>query len=137
MLPNLPIARTYLVAESSAGGTVVCAHCDAEVLIPRNILSRIPGAPRPARSLFDKALVPQHGGTSGYATASLVCALIGLFCGGLLLGIPAVVFGEIAKKEIARNPNVGGEKMAAAGRIIGVIDITFGTAMFIYWMSVV
>ena len=126
-----------LVGRSSAGGTVVCPHCDAQVPIPRDILSEIPTAARPARSLFDTARVPHHGGTSGYATASLVCALIGLFCGGLLLGIPAVVFGEIAKKEIARNPNVGGEKMAAAGRIIGIIDIVFGTAMFIYWMSLV
>ena len=93
-------------------------------------------AARPSRSLFDtSAAPPRHGSTSGYATASLVCGLSGAFCGGLPLGILAIVFGEIAKNEIARYPNVGGEKMALAGRVLGVLDIIFGVVLLIVWAA--
>jgi hypothetical protein len=95
-----------------------------------------PAAARPSRSVFDpSATLPRHGSTCGYATASFVCGLSGAFCGGLPLGILAVVFGEIAKNEIARRPNLGGEKMALAGRVLGVVDIIFGVFLLIYWAT--
>lgn len=65
----------------------------------------------------------QQEKTSGLAIASLVLGILGL-CGGLILGIPAVICGHLAKNKI----KVSGEKgagMALAGLILGYCSIAF------------
>ena len=97
------------VAASSSGGMVVCANCNTQVSIPCDISSRISSAAPPSRSSSETITVSQYEKTNDYAMSSFICALLGCFCGGVPLGIPAVVFAGIAKKEIARNPNIGGK----------------------------
>jgi hypothetical protein len=59
--------------------------------------------------------------TNGYAIASLVLSLLGL-CG--IGSILAIVFGNMAKKEIAISGE-GGAGLAKAGIIIGWIGAVF------------
>ena len=69
--------------------------------------------------------------TSGLAIASMVCGILGLFfcfCGGTLLGIPAVICGHMALKQTrsespGMRPRMGGRGMAIAGLIMGYIGI--------------
>ena len=64
----------------------------------------------------------QHvGKVSLWAIASLVCGVVGLITG--VVAIPAVVFGHIAKREIARNSALSGSGMATAGLVLGYIGI--------------
>jgi hypothetical protein len=69
--------------------------------------------------------------TSGLAIASMVCGILSLFfcfCGGMLLGIPAVICGHMALKQTGSErpgmtPRMGGRGMAIAGLIMGYIGI--------------
>lgn len=60
--------------------------------------------------------------TNKKAIWSLVLGILGLVCCGLLAGIPAIVLGNIAKKEIAASGGAQtGGGMAQAGFIIGIV----------------
>ena len=70
--------------------------------------------------------------TSGLAVASLTLASIGLvmcICSGFLafLGafpaIPAIICGHLARRELARDPILGGGGLALAGLIMGYICV--------------
>lgn len=69
--------------------------------------------------------------TSGLAIASIVCGILSLFfcfCGGMLLGIPAVICGHMALKQTGSEspgmpPRMGGRGMAIAGLVMGYIGI--------------
>ena len=61
--------------------------------------------------------------TSGMAIASFVLGISTLFtC--FLSGIPAIIFGHIARADIRRSPDrVGGDGMALAGLILGYLSL--------------
>ncbi|WP_327088512.1 DUF4190 domain-containing protein [Nonomuraea sp. NBC_01738] len=62
---------------------------------------------------------------SGMATASLVLALVGLFGGWCLFGLPcvlAVIFGHVAMKETREGQRTG-RGQAVAGLLIGYITV--------------
>lgn len=60
------------------------------------------------------------------AIISLVLGIVGLLCCGLLAGIPAVILGQIAKKEIAESHGTQtGGGLATAGFILGIIAIVW------------
>jgi len=62
--------------------------------------------------------------TSSSAIWALVCGIAGFFLCGLILGIAAINLGNKAKKEIqASNGQIGGNGMATAGIVLGVIDL--------------
>jgi Domain of unknown function (DUF4190) len=61
--------------------------------------------------------------TSGYAVASLVCAILAFLVLPIVLSILAIVFSQSAEKEIRRDPAVGGEGLARAGFVLGVIGL--------------
>lgn len=65
----------------------------------------------------------QQEKTSGLAIASLVLGILGL-CGGLILGIPAVICGHLAKNKIKATGEKGAG-MALAGLIMGYCSIAF------------
>ncbi|MEM1423341.1 MAG: DUF4190 domain-containing protein [Planctomycetota bacterium] len=73
--------------------------------------------------------------TSGMAIASMVCGIVGIpglcFYGfGIVLGVLAVVFGEIANRQIKRGEVSAASKgFATAGRICGWISIAVGLAV--------
>lgn len=78
---------------------------------------------------------------SGKAIASMVLgivALVSLFCAWLLfqvpaliLGILAIVFGHLAKQEIAENPELEGEGQAKAGFVMGIVATALAGIGFI------
>jgi hypothetical protein len=66
------------------------------------------------------------------AVASLVSGIVGLplsLCCTIFAGVPAIVLGFIARREI-RNAEgaVGGEGLALAGLILGFVAVALGVA---------
>jgi hypothetical protein len=70
------------------------------------------------------------GGTNKKAIWSLVLGIVGLVCCGFIAGIPAVILGNIAKKEIATSGE-GGRGMATAGLVLGIIACVWGVIYLI------
>lgn len=76
------------------------------------------------------------GGYGGYGAApqgsnkkavwSLVLGIIGILCCGFLTGIPAVILGKMAQKEIDATGGGQGRGMATAGFVLGIIAIALG-----------
>lgn len=85
------------------------------------------GYPPPAPSPY--GAYPQPVGTNGLAIASLVCSLVGLFCGiGPIVGL---VLGIIALNQIKKTGQ-DGRGMALAGVIISGISIALIVIWFIF-----
>ena len=62
--------------------------------------------------------------TSGKATASMWCGIVGIFIFGLILGPIAICLGVSAKKEIAANPEtLEGTCQANAGISCGAVSL--------------
>jgi hypothetical protein len=57
------------------------------------------------------------------ATKALVLGLVGLVFCGVILGPLAISSANQAKAAMASDPSLGGEGMATAGKVLGVIDI--------------
>jgi len=54
----------------------------------------------------------------------MILGILGLLCFGLFAGVPALILGNIAKKEIASSGGAQtGSGMAQAGVILGIIAI--------------
>ena len=70
---------------------------------------------------------PEYGAptrTEGMAIGALVCAIVGLFVCGIVLGIVALVLANTAQKRIdASGGQLQGDGLVTAARIIGVISI--------------
>jgi len=76
-------------------------------------------------------------GTNGKAIASLVLGICSIvLCLGFLAGIPAVILGRMAKREIAEG-NGTGEGLATGGLITGIIGIVLGVLWLLYIILVV
>jgi hypothetical protein len=72
------------------------------------------------------------------AAASLalgVLSVVGAMCGvGLSLGLPAIILGALAHREIRRSGGVaGGGGLATAGIFLG----SMGSALFVVWLGIV
>lgn len=68
--------------------------------------------------------------TNGLAIASMICGILSLvffcFCGGLFLGIPAVICGHLSLNQLnAPGNSQQGRGMAIAGLICGYLGIAF------------
>lgn len=57
------------------------------------------------------------------ANDALTCAIVGIFCFGIILEPIALVRASKAKKKIAMNPRLLGSGKATAAQIIGVIAL--------------
>jgi hypothetical protein len=70
--------------------------------------------------------VPQ---TCGKATASMVLGIVGVVACGFVAGIPAIILGKQARREIdASNGWLTGRGMATAGIVMGWVEV--GLAIF-------
>lgn len=75
---------------------------------------------------------------SGLATASLICgisslALMGMCFGGILTGIPAVICGHMATRQIKNAyPPMTGYGLAVAGLILGYFCILITLAVILF-----
>lgn len=71
---------------------------------------------------FPPSGYPAAAASSGRATASLVLGIVSLLCFGFLAGIPAVVLGVLAHREIKESGGrVSGGGLATAGIVTGAI----------------
>lgn len=83
-----------------------------------------------------RADVPQAGNavasTPGVAVASLVLGLLGLFCFVPIFGIPAIICGHVARKQINRSSGrLTGGGLALAGLILGYVGIVVSILMLV------
>ncbi len=74
--------------------------------------------------------------TNGLAIASMICGILSLvffcFCGGLFLGIPAVICGHLSLNQLnAPENSQQGRGMAVAGLICGYLGIAFFIIMML------
>jgi putative exporter of polyketide antibiotics len=85
---------------------------------------------------------PQYGApapgavpaTNKKAIWSLVLGIVGLICCGFLAGIPAIILGNSAKKEIAASGQ-SGSGMATAGLVLGIIAVVWSVINVILALS--
>lgn len=83
------------------------------------------------------ALVIVPSATSGKAMASLILALLGITCLWLLGGIPAIIFGILARRDIRKSGGrISGDGLATAGIILGAISCVFSMAPLLAAISV-
>ena len=73
--------------------------------------------------------------TSGKATAALVLGIVGLFLAPIISSTLAIVFGSLAKGDIARDPGLEGDGRALAGIILGIVGLIAGIVVAAYWLS--
>jgi len=87
---------------------------------------------------------PPGAGAGGYAQPqtnkkalwSMILGILGLLCCGLFTGIPALILGNIAKKEIAGSGGAqSGGGMAQAGFILGIIAIVLSILGVVLWAA--
>ena len=74
--------------------------------------------------------------TNGLSIASMICGILSLilfcFCGGVWLGIPAVICGHLSLNQLnAPGNQQGGRGMAIAGLICGYLGIGFFVLMLL------
>jgi hypothetical protein len=104
-------------AAPMAPGTMSCPRCGLVVTI---------GTPLcPACRAITSPDGIYHGPKTNApgATTSLVLGLIGLVVCGVILGPLAISSANRAKAAMAIDPSLGGEGMAATGKVLGIIDI--------------
>ena len=73
---------------------------------------------------------PMPTGTNKKAIWSLVLGILGLVCCGIFTGIPAIILGNMAKKEISASGQQG-SGMATAGLVLGIIACVWGVISLI------
>lgn len=73
--------------------------------------------------------------TNSFAVTSLVLGILSLLCTLLLTGIPAIIFGHLARKQFRTNPGkYSGQGMATAGLILGYIGSVIGLVVAIFYV---
>ncbi len=77
----------------------------------------------PAPGYYPGPMAPT---TNGYATASLVCSLVGIFV-PILASVLAIFFGVVALNQIgSSNGRYEGRGLAIAGIVIGAVGVVLG-----------
>jgi len=99
---------------TTLGGKIYCEPCAGEAFTARPQLTKVqaPGA-----------------------VASLVCAIVGYFFLGIVLGPIAIALATGARKRIQENPELGGNGLAIAGLVIGIVD-TVLWGLFVLWIII-
>ncbi len=76
--------------------------------------------------------------TSQKAVWSMILGILSLVCLGLLAGIPAIILGNSAKREIASSRGAEtGSGMAQAGVVMGIISVAFSVLAILFFLLVV
>ena len=109
-----------------------CANCGRD-LSPSAIACPNCGHPGPAAGTAAVAPAPGKR-TEGFAIASLVCGIVGFFAVPIVGSVLAIVFGSVARKRIADDPDLGGTEMARAGIIIGWIGVVLGLLAIVFFI---
>lgn len=85
-------------------------------------------------------LVPA-GQTSGYAIASLVLGVLsivpGMYLGGLVMGILAIVFSRMAMARIkATQGSINGQGLATAGLVTGIVGLSLSVMVILMFGAI-
>jgi hypothetical protein len=76
--------------------------------------------------------IPGEIPTDGKATASMVLGILSVVCVGIIAGIPAIILGHMARKNIRSSMGrLKGDGMALAGITMGYISVAFSCVMLI------
>ncbi len=76
--------------------------------------------------------------TSTLAIASLISGILGWTLAPFLGSLVAIVTGHMARKEIRRDPSLGGDSMAVIGLVLGwvaVLGVLLGLAVLILFFG--
>jgi multidrug efflux pump subunit AcrB len=76
--------------------------------------------------------------TSTLAIASLISGILGWTLAPFLGSLVAIVTGHMARKEIRRDPSLGGDSMAVIGLVLGwvaVLAVLLGIAVLILFFG--
>jgi hypothetical protein len=76
----------------------------------------------------------QQQQTPGNAVASLVLGIVGLVVCPIICSVLAIVFGQQAKGQIERDPNLGGAGLAQAGYIMGIVGLVLYGLLILFWI---
>jgi len=69
--------------------------------------------------------------TNALAIVGFVLSIVGLCCLGIILGPIAIILGAVAKNQIkASNGTQGGDGLALAAIIIGIVNVVIYIALF-------
>lgn len=79
---------------------------------------------------------PQPREQAPGAVASLVCAIIGYFFLGIVLGPIAIALAKGARRRIQENPELEGKGLAIAGLVIGIVDTVLWGLVVLYWIII-
>jgi hypothetical protein len=85
--------------------------------------------------------VQPPGQTSGYAIASLVLGVLsivpGVYVGGLVMGILAIVFSRMAVTRIKVQPgSLNGEGLATAGLVTGIVGLSLSVFVILVFGAI-
>ena len=95
------------------------------------------GYPSPAYGMGQDPYAPPAK-TSGKATTSLVLGVVSMVCFGFLTGIPAIIVGIRARKEIRLSQGrTSGDGLALGGIITGIIGSLIGLALLALAISLI
>lgn len=96
-----------------------------------------PAPPAPPVSAWPGAPPSPYGAkrTSGNATASLVLGIVGLVMCPVICSIAAIALGRSAKREIAADPQLGGESQATWGIALGWVGVAFGLLVLLLFLA--
>lgn len=107
-----------------------CENCGRE-LSDQAVVCSDCGHPRPGARGAAFGAIADQGRTEGTAVTALVLGILGIpFC-WLLLGIPAIIVGNVAKRKIKADPSLKGEGMARAGVILGWVSVALGALVIL------
>lgn len=101
----------------AAQGLMPCRNCKAAIAIGTQICPMCRAITSPD-GIYHGPKTNAPG-----ATQSLVMAIIGLFICGVILGPLAISKANEAKAAMKLDPTLGGEGLATAGKVIGIIAI--------------
>ena len=75
--------------------------------------------------------------TDGLAVAALVAGIAGFFICPLVAGILAIIFGYMARRNIAESGGaLGGDSFATAGIILGFIQLAVTLIIVVIWIII-
>jgi len=81
------------------------------------------------------------GQTSGFAIASLVLGILsilpGVYVGGLVMGILAIVFSRMAMARIKAQPSrINGQGLATAGLVTGIVGLSLSVLIILMFGAI-
>ena len=101
-----------------ADNTTSCPKCGTQITRPQPVQGYGP--------------IPGEIPTEGKATASMVLGILSVVCIGIFAGIPAIILGHMARKNIRSSlGRLKGDGMALAGIIMGYVSVAYTCVMLI------